>query len=124
MANKFSTISSKRLSECHPDLQLLFKHVLARVDISIACGYRPKDEQDAAYEGGFSSVKWPKSRHNSWPSEAVDVIPYPSGYKATQGEWERLAEIVFEEAELLGVQVEWGGRWTSFIDRPHWQIKR
>ena len=124
MANKFSSISSKRLNECHPDLQTLFKHVLARMDISIACGYRPKVEQDAAYEAGFSTLKWPKSRHNSWPSGAVDVIPYPSGYKATEEEWNRLAEIVFDEAELLGVQVEWGGHWTRPKDRPHWQLKR
>jgi peptidoglycan L-alanyl-D-glutamate endopeptidase CwlK len=99
-----------------------FSHVLARRDISITCGYRSKAEQDKAYEDGFSKLKWPESQHNKRPSRAVDVVPYPEKWSSVEA-FEELAVIVKEEAELLGIDVEWGGDWVHFRDYPHWQLK-
>jgi len=120
--NKFSRISKSRLNECHPDLQHLMEHVLVRRDISIACGHRTEAEQNAAYDGGYSKLKYPRSKHNSFPSRAVDIIPYPEGYKATKEQWAELGRIVKEEAELLGISIVWGGDWQRFKDRPHWEL--
>jgi hypothetical protein len=36
--------------------------------------------------------------------------------------WGQLSEAMKEAALLEGVAVEWGGDWTTFIDKPHWQL--
>ncbi len=78
---KFSPNSIKHLETCHADLQILFLQVVNDFDCSVVCGTRGKDDQDKAFNEGFSKVKYPNSRHNTLPSMAVDVIPYPTGYK-------------------------------------------
>ena len=79
----FSENSLRALETCHADLQILFLQVVRDFDCSVICGTRGKEAQDAAYNASpqLSKVKWPNSRHNSLPSMAVDVIPYPTGYK-------------------------------------------
>jgi len=118
----FSRISRLRLSECHPDIIRVLEAAIARIDFSVVCGHRTQAEQDAAYAAGYSKLKWPKGKHNRWPSRAVDVIPYPAGYKATVAEWTELAKVILEEADKLGVKMSWGGHWKSFVDRPHFEI--
>ena len=116
--NQFSHVSRERLETCHPDLQTLMEHVLARRDISIVCGHRGQEEQDAAFDGGFSERKWPNSAHNQSPSWAVDIIPYPEGYKATDAQWDQLRLIIKEEAYLLGISIRKEISW----DRPHVEL--
>ena len=99
------------------------------VDFSVICGHRTEAEQNDAHARGASKLKWPKSRHNSYPSMACDVAPYVGGavswdwkyyhllaphIKAT---WARLKA----EGKVSGT-LEWGGDWHSFKDGPHWQI--
>ena len=78
---KFSESSLKKLETCHPDLQRLMKATLAVsvVDFGIAVGQRNQKEQDEAYRTGKSKLPWPKSKHNSSPSMAVDVFAYVNG---------------------------------------------
>ena len=120
---KFGKTSKERLSTCHADLQRLFNEVIKHTDISIICGHRNKEDQDKAYNEGNSKVKWPNSRHNSEPSDAVDVIPYPL-HDWNKEQFHRLATIIFKKAQDLGIKVEWGGHFQSFFDGPHWQLKR
>jgi peptidoglycan LD-endopeptidase CwlK len=123
MTNVFSKVSRQRLDTCDTRLQKVMEAVLQRVNISIACGHRSKEEQDKAFKGGFSKLRFPKSKHNSNPSVAVDIIPYPSGYQATEKEWQDLAKVVKEEAAKLGVEIVWGGDWKKFVDKPHFELK-
>jgi len=74
--NNFSDISKERLKTCHRDLQLLFNHVVQDYDCTVICGHRGSEEQDEAYASGNSQLEWPKSKHNSVPSLAVDVVPH------------------------------------------------
>lgn len=73
----FSTRSLSRLNTCHPLLAELCLRVVEHHDITITCGHRPKAEQDRAYQSGASTKQWPRSRHNTMPSMAVDVAPWP-----------------------------------------------
>ena len=73
----FGTKSRERLETCHPDLQTLFNAVIEEVDCSVICGYRNKADQDKAVASGNSKAEYPKGKHNSNPSTAVDVYPYP-----------------------------------------------
>jgi peptidoglycan L-alanyl-D-glutamate endopeptidase CwlK len=119
---RFSSVSRRRLLECHPDIIRVLEAAIARIDFSVICGHRTQVEQDAAFEAGYSKLKWPKGKHNKKPSLAVDVIPYPAGFKANKEEWAALAAIILEEAKKLGVDLKWGGNWKKFVDKPHFEL--
>jgi peptidoglycan L-alanyl-D-glutamate endopeptidase CwlK len=91
------------------------------------CGHRSKAEQDKAFADGFSKVQFPNSKHNSLPSMAVDVAPFPINWKDAEG-WEKLGEIVWKcwqklpISERAGYRLVWGGHWKKFKDSPHFEI--
>jgi len=74
----FSPRSKEKLLTCHPDLQRLFNRVIEHRDCTVVSGHRGEEEQNELYRNGYSMKKFPFSRHNSTPSEAVDVMPYSS----------------------------------------------
>jgi peptidoglycan L-alanyl-D-glutamate endopeptidase CwlK len=72
----FSQLSKTKLATCHIDLQVLFNEVVKYYDCTVVCGYRGEGEQTEAWVKGNSQLKWPNSKHNSTPSNAVDVVPF------------------------------------------------
>lgn len=125
--NTFSRVSRERLDTCHDLLQILMEDVLQELDISILCGHRSKAEQNRAYEDGFSKVQFPHSKHNSLPSMAVDVAPYPINWNDV-ARWKKLGEVVWKcwlrlpISERAGYQLVWGGDWKLFKDSPHFEL--
>ena len=125
--NKFSKVSRERLDTCHDLLQILMTDVLEEMDISILCGHRTAAEQNRAYEDGFSKVQFPNSKHNSLPSMAVDVAPFPVRWNDT-ARWKKLGEVVWKcwlrlpISERAGYRLVWGGDWKLFKDSPHFEI--
>ena len=81
-------------------------------------------EQDALYYGRpqRTKVKFPNSKHNVMPSNAVDVMPYPIDWN-DMNRLQDFAATVKARAKSLGIEVQWGGDWKSFFDGPHWQVK-
>lgn len=67
----------RHLATLDPRLQLLMRAAIKHVDFTITCGFRNQADQDKAFAEGKSKVKWPDGKHNSNPSKAVDVAPYP-----------------------------------------------
>ena len=120
---KYSDISLERLCTCHPKLQVLFKQVLADADHSIICGHRGELDQNLAFESGKSKVKYPNSKHNEYPSRAVDVAPWPIDWSNVE-RFETFSAVVKRAAEGLGIKVVWGGDWTGFRDLPHWELHK
>lgn len=121
---KLSARSERCLATAHPDLQKVFRKVAETEAIEIICGHRPKEEQDRAYREGHSRERWPNSRHNSMPSQAVDVCPLPIDFENLEP-FKRLAKRVKEIAALMGVPLDWGGEcWPHFRDYPHYQLAR
>jgi peptidoglycan L-alanyl-D-glutamate endopeptidase CwlK len=112
---KFSEASERKLQTCDVKLQRLMNAVLQRQDIIIICGHRTEKEQNEAFKNGFSKLKFPKSKHNQYPSQAVDIAPYPLNWNDING-FNKLAVIVKEEAAKLKTNIEWGGDWKSFKD--------
>ncbi len=119
---RFSVKSMQRLSTCDNRLQHLFYEVIKETDCTILCGHRTEAEQEAAWKGGNSQVRWPNSKHNSNPSMAVDVAPWPIDWKDID-RFKKFAVVVQKKAKDLGIKVEWGGDWVRFKDYPHWQIE-
>lgn len=72
----YSENSKKRLETCHQDLRILFAHVIIDFDNTIVWGFRREADQNKAFAEGNSTLKWPNSKHNKYPSWAVDAAPY------------------------------------------------
>ena len=115
MTRKWSARSKAVYDELCPELQDVCTYILTRIDVSLVKGHRPKDEQDAAFDAGFSKVRWPDGKHNTLPSDAVDLQPYPypeSDLKL----WAALGYIAgtaVEYGRSKGYQLRWGGDWNQ-----------
>ena len=127
---KFGTKSTNQLSTCKKELQEVFNEVIKTVDCSVLEGHRSEDRQNALYKEGKTKVTYPKGRHNSSPSLAVDVAPYPIDW----GDRERFhlfAGFVLGIAKSMGINLRWGGDWNSnwqvddnkFDDFPHFELR-
>lgn len=124
----FGKRSRDNLAQAHPDLQVLFNEIIKYVDCSVICAHRGEKDQNEAFDKGFSKVRFPNSKHNSKPSMAVDVVPYPI-------EWENskrfidFGNFVTSQAQSLykagkiSHKVVWGGTWVTFQDLPHYELR-
>ncbi len=131
----FGHVSQSRLATCHVDLVRLFEAVVKDYDCTILCGHRTREAQMQAYEDGKSQVSWPDSKHNAYPSLAVDVGPWPLDWSDT-GAFYLLAGWVLCTADRLyqeGVithRIRYGGDWNgnhatkdqNFHDLPHFEL--
>lgn len=118
--------SKKELATCHPELRRLMEAVaseLGDVGFEVICGHRNKSDQMKAYYDKKSKLKWPESRHNSLPSQAVDLVPLPIDWK-NRAAFHRLSKLIKAVAEKMQIDVVWGGDWLGFPDLPHWQLGR
>jgi hypothetical protein len=128
---RFSKRSAANLSQSAPPLQALMNKALSkqRLDFSIICGHRGKEEQNAAYARGDSQLRYPRSKHNLLPSLAVDIVPYPLDWKDIAS-FKELAVLIKEAwSELTleeqgGYTLSWGGDWKNFLDYPHWELRK
>ena len=118
----FGPNSKKHLDTLHPKLQAVLNEAINHFDFSCIWGHRDQQSQDRAFQEGNSQLKWPKSRHNSLPAEAVDVIPYPGGFKNDDKAFDRMATYILGAASKVGVRVQWGGHWKHFKDLAHFEL--
>lgn len=129
----WSTRSAARLATCHPLLIELFTRALqsSPLDLTVICGHRGMEEQEAAWMSGASKLHWPASAHNSRPSLAVDVAPWVG---AVSWDWAHYHEVapairaawdaMTAEGLTAGWALTWGGDWARFPDGPHWELRR
>lgn len=128
---KFGETSITRLKTCHPDLQRVMFLALSRSseDFTILQGIRSEQEQNKLWHENKTKVKYPDSKHNSNPSLAVDIAPYPIDWHNTKRFYD-LAKVVLSCADDLGIQLRWGGDWDmdgdhtdqTFNDLPHFEL--
>lgn len=119
----FGPKSRRCRDECEPALQRVLNEAIKHYDFSCIWGHRTQAEQDKVYNEGFSTVRWPDSKHNKYPSRAFDVIPYPDGFKASTEEFNLLATHILCAAAKLGVPLRWGGHWKNFKDLAHFELR-
>ena len=129
---KFSQRSLERLKTCHPDIVRVLELAITRIDFAVICGHRNKEEQDLAVFNKTTKLAWPNSKHNKMPSLAVDIIPFPfhAAMWKQREPWQRIADVVLQCADELGVNMRWGGDWDGdgqtkderFFDGPHFQL--
>ena len=127
---KFSRKSLSKLETCDKRLQDLFLRVVKKFDCTILEGHRSKDRQNKLFDEGKSKLKYPKGKHNSLPSKAVDVAPYPIDWNDRE-RFTYFAGYVVGIAYQMGLKIRWGGDWdmdtqvkdNNFDDLPHFEIK-
>lgn len=112
---KFSKVSLNKLKDCHPDLQRIFNEVIKHFDCSVLEGYRARQQQDYLFCLGKSKLKFPNSKHNTKPSMAVDVVPYPIDWQDRDC-FHFFAGFVFAVATKLDIKIRWGGNWAMDLD--------
>jgi hypothetical protein len=81
--------------------------------MSIVCGHRDETAQNLAYLEGKSKVMWPNGKHNSLPSKAVDVQPYPYNVPTLEVDLGYIAGLAVAFGAQMGVKIRWGGDWNQ-----------
>ena len=117
---KFSKISKERLSTCDSRLQEIMNELIELYDFSVLCGHRGKEAQEEAVAKGTSSLHWPNSKHNTVPSLAIDIAPYPIDWENIE-RFKYLGSLVFKIAVRKGITLRWGASWGDY---PHFEIRR
>jgi len=135
LMRKWGRRSKEVLEELDIDLQWLCNTLLYEVaDISLICGHRDEEAQNTAYDLGRSTLRWPDGKHNSLPSMAVDLQPYPLP-RRKEKLWASLAYIAGRAIEIgkrRGLKVRWGGDWNgngdltdqNFDDLYHLEVSK
>ena len=128
---KFSKASSDRLDTCDRRLQLIMNRVIEKLDIVIVCGHRGEESQKEAVRNGASKVNFPNSKHNVFPSKAVDIAFWDGAkivWDVKQAAF--VAGYIQAIADDLGVAIRLGADWDRdrnitderFIDLPHVEL--
>jgi len=128
---KFGKRSRERLATCDKRLQDIFNEVIQFVDCSVLEGHREEERQNALFDEGKTLVKYPDGRHNSNPSRAVDVTPYPVDWEDRERQT-LFAGFVLGLARSKGIKLRWGGDWDQdfqvmdnrFDDFPHFELDK
>lgn len=144
---KFGMSSLEQLSTCDYRLQEILNEVVKYYDIKVLVGHRDEATQNEMYRLGRSKLKWPNGKHNTYPSKAVDVTPYPvpknwgalskndtlaerdKAWKERLKFYE-LKALIFYIAAQKGYKIRYGGDWDndydytdqSFDDLVHFEI--
>jgi len=118
---RYSKRSLNNLKGVHPDLRRVIDRALQEgpLDFIVIEGLRTMQRQREMYASGASKTM--NSRHLT--GHAVDILPI--GKEGAAFDWplyDKLGPAVKAAAVAEGVQIEWGGDWTSFRDGPHFQL--
>ncbi len=132
----FSQESFSKLSTCHHDLQVLFFEVIKSFDCIVLEGYRNQEDQEAAFKAGNTKLHYPNGKHNSQPSLAVDVAPYPmppwshtTDFVYFGGYVMGIAEMLYQQGKISH-KIRYGGDFnvnervsdSSFFDCVHFEL--
>ena len=130
--NKWGKSSLERMEGVNPLLIIFAERLLkaSPYDLTIPWmgGVRTADEQKAIFDNGNSKCDGTEKRSYHQSGNAIDIVIYS---KTVAGMYdseklERIGKIgkqIWEEMSFKHCALKWGGDWTSFVDRPHWELR-
>jgi len=126
---RFSEASEVALASCDPRLREVLRAAIERFDFRVLEGHRSHERQNEMYRQGLSRARAGESKHNAYPSLAVDIAPYPINWNDRE-RFTLLAGYILGIARERGVTLRWGGDWdgdyrlddNKFDDLPHFEI--
>ena len=128
MNYKLSARSRARLLGVHPDLVKVVERAITitTVDFSVVEGLRNLATQRRYFQMGKSKTM--NSRHlphgPDQVGHAVDLAPWVGGTIdwETPAGWTGVSQAMKQASRDLGIPIEWGGDWRTFVDKPHYQL--
>jgi peptidoglycan L-alanyl-D-glutamate endopeptidase CwlK len=125
----FSKNSLNRLSTCDKRLQEICNEVIKIYDFCVICGKRDEERQNMLLTQGKTTLEFPKSKHNKYPSQAIDIAPYPIDWH-DHDRFKILAGIMFGVAHSKNIKIRWGGDWNmnwiindeKLVDLVHFEL--
>ena len=133
--HRWSSASARKLDSCETPLQEIMNSVLAHFpfDVVIIEGHRSNARQQQLFDAGKSKALPGQSKHNRFPSEAVDAAPLVDGKIQWNNRdlWIQFASFVKAIGASQGYDIRWGGDWDgdlnieehSFLDFPHFEYR-
>ena len=126
---RFGSKSRTKLDTCDERIQILFNEVIREIDCTILEGERGEERQNFLFDSGQSKVRYPNGKHNSSPSRAVDVAPWPID-RENRERFILFAGYVLGTAKGMNIPLRWGGDWNkdwntkdhTFFDGPHFEL--
>ena len=129
----FGQRSARELATVDPILRAVLEEAIQIIDFTVVEGHRDRGTQNKFYELGRSKVQWPKSKHNTYPSRAVDVAPFPiewTDHRKDQARFYLLCGIIYAISVKHGVKLRFGADWDgdfnfkdqTFDDLAHIEI--
>lgn len=144
MGYSFGEKSLAQLKTCHPDIQKILNELIKIYDFSVLEGERTLETQQKYFAEGKSTLDGvtKKSKHQSSPSMAVDIMPYKTGTNAFSGKEldnrrfymmmgmvKAIALRLKEEGQIthsVRFGLDWDGDDTfadqTFHDLPHFEL--
>lgn len=130
---KFGSSSLKQRETLHPRLKRVLDEAIKYYDFTIIEGFRGRAAQEKAFAAGKSKLPWPKGNHNSFPSKAADLAPFPVDWSDRSQALVRfgiLAGVIKACADRLKVKIRWGADWNrnwdprdeTFLDWGHFEL--
>ena len=124
-----TAIDLDRLATCDHRLASVVRRVAALYPCRVLEGHRNEQAQNAAFDAGKSQLRWPRGKHNSYPSLAVDVAPLPVDWNDRES-FSHFAGFMLMAAVTMGYSLRWGGSWAGigklsmnkFDDLPHYEL--
>jgi len=128
MSYKYGSKSRAVLETCCPEIQDIMQEVIKIIDCSPLEGYRDEAKQTNAFNEKRSKVQFPNSKHNTNPSLALDVVPYPIDWNNIP-RFAQLGGIIKGVALMKGYKIRCGFDWdmdgeitdNKFMDWPHFE---
>ncbi len=129
----FGATSKKKLLTCHRDIQKVMNEAIKLVDFTILCGHRNEKDQNIAFLNKVSKLKFPQSKHNLYPSLAIDIAPWPIVWDGSvaRERFRFTAGIIIGVAHGMGIKLRHGGDWNmngeildekGLSDLPHFEL--
>ena len=124
-----TAIDLERLATVDHRLASVVRRVAALYPCRVLEGHRGEAAQNAAFDAGKSQLRFPKGKHNAYPSLAVDVAPLPINWNDREA-FAYFAGHMMMAAVMQGYKLRWGGDWNqdynlpnnSFDDLPHYEL--
>jgi len=112
--------SLEKLAGVHPDLVRVVEAAHGYQKFHVTDGVRTFARQKQLVAQGKSKTL--KSRH--LVGCAVDLVAVTEDGKVSydDGRMKAVADAMKRAAGELGIPIEWGGDWKSFVDTPHFQL--
>lgn len=113
---EFSQESKNKLRTCHPAIREAIEDAIGLIDFTVLYGHRTAEEQHRLFLEGKSRLDAGRgSKHEHFPSLAVDIAPYPVDWQDIN-RFRVLAGVVMGIAYTRGITLRWGGDWDRDWD--------